>query len=66
MREDVEAGNRPRTDKKDEEGNQANLRGSIQKFQKTVFYGRPVNPIVPTTADENIELVSVEHVSTDL
>ena len=65
-REDVELGHRSTTDKKDEDDNQANLVGSTQKYERTVFYGRPVNSVIPTTAEENIELVSVEHVSTDV
>ena len=66
LREDVEAGNKPKSDKKDEEGDKANLRGSILKYEKTDFYGRPINPVSPTTATEDIELVSVEQMSTDL
>ena len=65
-REDVELGQKPTTDKNDGDDNQANLVGTTSKYERTVFYGRPVNSVIPTTAEENIELVSVHHDSTDV
>ena len=58
--DDPEAGNNETSDRKEKVP--GNLRGKIIKFEETNFY-RPVNPVVPVTDYQEIELHNMENVT---
>ena len=67
VKEDVEAAKKEKLESNDKKEVPKNLRGSILKYEKTDFYRCPVNPVSPLQATEEIELVSMENMSsTDL